>query len=108
MYAIVNEKNLRVRKASSPIGLIVLAFVVVCALVYGCYVGIAFYRAHRLYQHAQQALANNTLDEARRLLAEYCKARPGDPDGHFLAARAARRLRDFMDADAHLRRCQEL
>jgi len=86
----------------------VLVLVVLCAVGYGCYVGIAFYRDHRLYQQAEQTLAKNKLDEARRLLAEYCKDRPRDPDGHFLAARAARRQRDFADADAHLRRCQDL
>ena len=108
MSAIVNATNLRFREAYSRVGLIVLMLIVVGALSYGCFVGITFYLEHRLYKHAEQALAQHRLDEARRLLAEYCKDRPRDPDGHFLAARASRRLRDFAEADAHLRQCSEL
>ena len=104
----MKKHNSRVRTASAHFGVMFLVLVVLCVLGYGGYVGIAFYRDHRLFQQAERALANNKLDEARRLLAEYCKDRPRDPDGHFLAARAARRQRDFADADAHLRRCQDL
>jgi predicted Zn-dependent protease len=104
----MRKHNSRVRAASAHFGVMFLVLVVLCAVGYGCYVGIAFYRDHRLYQQAEQTLAKNKLDEARRLLAEYCKDRPRDPDGHFLAARAARRQRDFADADDHLRHCQKL
>jgi tetratricopeptide (TPR) repeat protein len=104
----VNLQKAKHRAVSGHVGAIVIIVVVLCALGYGCFVGITYYRGHRAFQQAKFSLLENRLDEARSRFRDYCKDWPRDPDGYFLAARAARRLRDFADADAHLRKCQEL
>src|SRR5262249_40374840 len=48
------------------------------------------------------------LDAARRHFARSLDFWKREPDVHFLAARAARRQREFKEAEAHLRLCKEL
>src|SRR5258708_1336452 len=86
-----------------------LLLTLVCgSIAFASYVGIPYYRGQQAYQQAKQALADNKLYVARRLLSAYCKDWPRDPDGYFLAARAARRLREFSEAEAHLKECRNL
>jgi tetratricopeptide (TPR) repeat protein len=75
---------------------------------FGCYVGVSYVLAWRGYRQAEQALAEDKLDTARGLLAKYLKRWPRDLDAHFLAGRTARRLREFKEAEEHLRICKEL
>jgi tetratricopeptide (TPR) repeat protein len=90
------------------LGTVLILSLVLSAVALGTLVAFSYYRGHRMYEQAKQALVENRLHEARHRLAEYCRKWPRDPDGHFLAARAARRLREFAEADTHLRRCSEL
>jgi predicted Zn-dependent protease len=104
----VNDSTRKNRAASARIGAIALLALVLCALGFASYVGISYYRGHRAYQQAKQAMEENRLDEARGRFTEYCQDWPRDPHGHFFAARTARRLREFAEADTHLRRCSDL
>ena len=55
----------------------------------------------------EAALAARDDAEARRQLARYLGYRPADPHARLLAARAARRLREYFEAFEHLRLCRE-
>jgi tetratricopeptide (TPR) repeat protein len=81
---------------------------VVGAVGYGCYVGGAYLWARHHARQGEQALAENRLEAARRHLARSLDFWKRDPEVHFLAARAARRLREFKEAENHLRACKEL
>jgi tetratricopeptide (TPR) repeat protein len=96
------------RVSSARTGTIVLFLLVLCAVGFGIYVGTTYYLGHRAHEQAKKLVAESKLDKARALLAKYCTDWPRDADGHFLAARTSRRLRDFADADAHLRQCRDL
>lgn len=61
----------------------------------------------RLLREGEEALAGREFAKARELLARYLSHRPGDADARLLAARAARRMRDFDEALEQLRRCLE-
>src|SRR5262249_14173310 len=78
------------------------------AVGYGCYVGGTYLLARHYSRQGEQALAENRFDTARRHFAHSLDLWKRDPDVHFLAARAARRQREFKDAEAHLRTCKEL
>lgn len=58
-------------------------------------------------RQGEAALAARQYDKARELLARYLSHRPGDTHARLLAARAARRLREYYEAYEHLRRCRE-
>ncbi len=58
-------------------------------------------------RQGEAALAAREYDKARELLARYLSHRPGDTQARLLAARAARRLREYYEAYEHLRRCRE-
>lgn len=58
-------------------------------------------------RHGEEALQARAYDEARTQLERYLGYRPDDAHAHLLAARAARNLRAFYDAQEHLRRCRE-
>jgi tetratricopeptide (TPR) repeat protein len=58
-------------------------------------------------RQGEQALAARDDAKARALLARYLAHRPGDARAHLLAARAARRLREYYDAYEQLRLCRE-
>lgn len=58
-------------------------------------------------RQGEQALAARDDARARALLARYLAHRPGDARAHLLAARAARRLREYYDAYEQLRLCRE-
>jgi len=57
---------------------------------------------------AEQALDRRDYPAARRELAAYLQAWPESGRAHFLAARAARRLRLYDEAEDHLRACERL
>lgn len=58
-------------------------------------------------RQGEAALAAREYDKARELLARYLSHRPGDTQARLLAARAARRLREYYEAYEHLRLCRE-
>jgi tetratricopeptide (TPR) repeat protein len=66
------------------------------------------YRTASVLRDAEQAMERHDYDEARELLARYLQARPNAGRAHFLAARAARRLQRYDEAEEHLRTCQRL
>jgi tetratricopeptide (TPR) repeat protein len=74
---------------------------------YGCYVGGSNVWAWYQYRQAETALEHHQLDEARTRLDKCLKIWKRDADTHFLAARVARRLRDFEQAERHLDVCKK-
>jgi tetratricopeptide (TPR) repeat protein len=96
------------RLAATHVGTYVLLALLLGAIGYGCYVGGTYVVKWRSYRQAEEALAANRLDEALRLFRKYLDDWPKDVDAHFLAARAARRLREFKEAETHLFACKEL
>jgi tetratricopeptide (TPR) repeat protein len=58
-------------------------------------------------RQGEAALAAREYDKAHEYLARYLSHRPGDTHARLLAARAARRLREYYEAYEHLRRCRE-
>jgi tetratricopeptide (TPR) repeat protein len=57
---------------------------------------------------AEEALARQDFDEARQRLGQCLDLRPGDPQAHLLAARAARRAELFEEAEDHLNKYRDL
>jgi Flp pilus assembly protein TadD len=70
--------------------------------------GVYYYRTEAVLHDAEQALERHDYDAAGQLLARYLQARPNAGRGHFLAARAARRVQRYDEAEEHLRACQRL
>ncbi len=70
--------------------------------------GAWYHRTNSFLREAEQALERHDYEEARRLLTRYLQARPHAGHGHFLAARADRRLQRYDEAEEHLRVCQRL
>lgn len=58
-------------------------------------------------RRAEAALADRDHAAAREQLTRYLSARPGDARARLLAARAARRLRLYHEAQEHLERCRK-
>jgi tetratricopeptide (TPR) repeat protein len=58
-------------------------------------------------RQGEAALAARDDRRARELLERYLSHRPNDARARLLAARAARRLREYYDAQEHLRLCRE-
>jgi tetratricopeptide (TPR) repeat protein len=82
--------------------------VLVVLLSWGGYKGLHYYRANSHYRAAQQAVDRQdwlkAREEARACLADW----PDSAAGHLLAARVARRLELFKEADGQLDTCQRL
>lgn len=83
-----------------------IAVVVVTALAAGAWGSWRWWTGQFLRQ-GEEALAARAFGKAKEQLALYLTYRPGDTRGRLLAARAARRLRDYDEAAAHLRRCRD-
>src|SRR5262245_17089842 len=96
------------RRAGNQLGTLLLLGLLLSAIGFGGFVGVKYYLGWRAYRQAQKALADNKLDQARSRFREYLENWPKDTDAHFLAARAARRLREFDEAEEHLRACKDL
>jgi Tfp pilus assembly protein PilF len=60
----------------------------------------------QLLREGEKALAAREYARAREYLQRYLSARPGDARARLLAARAARRLREYYEAHEHLARCR--
>lgn len=61
----------------------------------------------QLLRQGEAELAARHYDQAREHLARYLSYRPGDAHARLLAARAARRLREYYEAGEHLERCRQ-
>ena len=85
----------------------VVAVLVLAALAGMGAAGWSHWTTTQLLRHGEEALAAREYAKARDLLGQYLEARPGDARAHLLAARAARRLREYYEARDHLRRCRE-
>jgi predicted Zn-dependent protease len=85
---------------------ITIAVVVVAALAVGAWMSWRWWTG-RFLRQAEEAMAARSYDKAKAQLATYLSHRPGDAHARLLAARAARRLRDYDEAADHLRRCRE-
>jgi tetratricopeptide (TPR) repeat protein len=70
--------------------------------------GVWHYRTEAVLHDAEQALERHDYDSARQLLSKYLQARPNEGRAHFLAARAARCVQRYDEAEEHLRACQRL
>jgi tetratricopeptide (TPR) repeat protein len=64
-------------------------------------------RTEELLRQGEQALAERHYTQAGDYLERYLSSRPGDSRAQLLAARCARRLRNYEEAHEHLRRCRE-
>src|SRR5690348_9958316 len=85
----------------------VILLLALAALGTGGYAGWRWWAARQLLRQAEEALAGHEYGKARGQLARYLAWRPGDSRGRLLAARAARRLRQYDEARAHLRLCRQ-
>jgi tetratricopeptide (TPR) repeat protein len=66
------------------------------------------YRVRAEWRQAEAALARHDLAAAADHLDRYLQRRPQDAAGWFLAARTARRLGRYPEAERYLTRCQQL
>jgi tetratricopeptide (TPR) repeat protein len=88
------------------LGLLALVLALV-ALAAAGYAGWRWRAGRQLLAQAEAALAEHEDAKAGETLARYLSLRPGDARGHLLAARAARRLREYDEAGTHLRLCRQ-
>jgi tetratricopeptide (TPR) repeat protein len=93
-----------VRSPRWRFGLVLLAL---GALTAGGYASWRRWEARQLLRQAEQALAGHEYGKAREQLVRYVALRPDDGRARLLAARAARRLRQYDEAREHLRRCRQ-
>jgi tetratricopeptide (TPR) repeat protein len=73
----------------------------------GGYAGWRWWTARQLLRQAEGALTGHEYGKAREQLTRYLERYPGDGRARLLAARAARRLRRYDEAEEQLRRCRE-
>jgi tetratricopeptide (TPR) repeat protein len=89
-----------------------LVCVLLCAFVVALLVASPWlwnrYRANQEWRGAASCLAGHDLAAAATHLSNYVDRRPNDADGWFLAARTARRLERFAEAERYLERCQHV
>ena len=69
--------------------------------------GWSYWTNRQLLQQGEAALEAREYVRARDLLERYLAARPGDIRVRLLAARAARRSKNYYEAREHLRRCRQ-
>lgn len=81
--------------------LALFAFALLAAL--GGYVGWSRWQTSELLRRGEEALEARNDDVAREQFERYLAARPNDPRGRLLAARAARRLHLYAESWEHLR-----
>ena len=84
----------------------IVVLVVLAALAIGGWASWRWWTGQFLRQ-GEEALAARTFSKAKEHLAQYLSYRPDDTRGRLLAARTARRLREYDDALDHLRRCRK-
>jgi predicted Zn-dependent protease len=84
-----------------------VALVIVGILAGTCWFVCSRWNTSQLLRQAEEALAAREYSRAKEHLARYLAIRPDDAYAHLLAARTARRLRDYYDAQEHLRRCRD-
>jgi tetratricopeptide (TPR) repeat protein len=58
-------------------------------------------------REGEEALAAHDYTKARERIEKFLESRPHDTRARLLAARAARRLREYYEAGEHLKRCRE-
>jgi tetratricopeptide (TPR) repeat protein len=73
----------------------------------GGYVAWSRAKTAELLRRGEEALAARDYPTAREYLDRYLAERPGDTHARLLAARNARRMRNYPEARQHLRRCRE-
>jgi tetratricopeptide (TPR) repeat protein len=73
----------------------------------GGYVAWSRAKTAELLRRGEEALAARDYPKAREYLDRYLTERPGDTHARLLAARTARRMRNYTEARQHLRRCRE-
>ena len=83
-----------------------VALLLLMALLVAAYLGWREWPRQFLRQ-GEKALTARDYDGAREQLARYLSYRPNDPRARLLAARAARRLREYYEAFDHLERCRQ-
>jgi tetratricopeptide (TPR) repeat protein len=64
-------------------------------------------RVAKILSQGEQALAARDYSTAREYLISYLAARPNDPQAQLLAARTARHLKLYDEAEQALRKCRE-
>ncbi len=96
----------KVWQRSKPrLGLLLLA----CAATAGsCGVGAAYWWYAQHYEAAQHALARRDYPQALEQARAYLRLSWGSASAHLLAARAARGLEAYDEAEQHLRAAQQL
>ncbi len=82
-----------------------IALLVVAALAAGGWASWRWWTGQFLRQ-GEEAFAARAFGKAKEHLALYLSYRPDDTRGRLLAARTARRLREYDEALEHLRRCR--
>jgi tetratricopeptide (TPR) repeat protein len=85
----------------------VLLLLALVTLAAGGYAGWRWWTGRQILRQAEEALAGHEYGKAREQLARCLALRPGDGRALLLAARAARRLRQYDEASAYLRRCRQ-
>jgi tetratricopeptide (TPR) repeat protein len=93
----------RKRPARALLVLLLLAPIGVAAFIVHTH-----FRAESLFADAEEALKRGDFARASVALDAYLEARPSSPEGHFLAARTARRTRSYKKALVHLRKAEQL
>lgn len=91
-------------KGASLIGILLLGTIIALATAGAGYYGYGYFT----YRRAEEALARHRYEEAYRHYCSYLEIHPDSAEGHFEAARAARRANLYSDAAHHLARCRTL
>jgi tetratricopeptide (TPR) repeat protein len=84
-----------------------LALLLLAALTAGGWAGWSHWSARQLFRQAETALDAHEYAKARELFDRYLESCPDDARARLLAARAARRAKDYYAAREHLRRCRQ-
>jgi tetratricopeptide (TPR) repeat protein len=88
-------------------GRLILLLLVLAALAAGGYAAWRWWGTAQLLSQGEAALAGREYTKAHEQLARYLSLRPNDVRAHLLAARTARRLKKYDEAEEHLRRCRQ-
>src|SRR5262249_16371727 len=85
----------------------ILLVLVLAGLAAGGYTAWSWWSSAQLLSQGERALAQREYTKAHDLFARYLNRRPGDTRAQPLAGRAARRLKQYDEAEDHLRRCRQ-
>jgi tetratricopeptide (TPR) repeat protein len=86
---------------------LLLLLLILAALAAGGYATWRWRWTAQLLSQGEEALAGREYTKAHEQLARYLSLRPSDTRAHLLAARVARRLKQYDEAEEHLRRCRQ-